>query len=86
MAEKRYLYLMVSRTDTNIGRIIRVFSRYPYNHVSLSIDPTLRERSASAASGGILPCMPASFGKPRSVTSPTTRKPPSACSGWPSRP
>ena len=43
MAGKRYLYLMVSRTDTNIGRIIRVFSRYPYNHVSLSLDPSLRE-------------------------------------------
>jgi len=43
MEKKRYLYLMVSRTDTQIGRIIRVFSRYPYNHVSLSIDPTLRE-------------------------------------------
>ena len=43
MSDKRYLYLMVSRTDTNIGRIIRVFSRYPYNHVSLSIDPSLRE-------------------------------------------
>lgn len=43
MEQKRYLYLMISRTDTQIGRIIRVFSRYPYNHVSLSIDPSLRE-------------------------------------------
>ena len=43
MQKKRYLYLMISRTDTQIGRIIRVFSRYPYNHVSLSIDPQLRE-------------------------------------------
>ena len=43
MEKKKYLYLMISRTDTNIGRIIRVFSRYPYNHVSLSIDPNLRE-------------------------------------------
>lgn len=43
MEKKYYLYLMVSRTETNIGRIIRVFSRYPYNHVSLSLDPNLRE-------------------------------------------
>lgn len=42
MAKKYYLYLMVSRTDTQIGRIIRIFSHYPYNHVSLSIDPNLR--------------------------------------------
>lgn len=43
MSKKYHLYLMVSRTDTNIGKIIRVFSHYPYNHVSLSIDPNLRE-------------------------------------------
>ena len=43
MEKRYYLYLMVSRTETQIGRIIRVFSRYPYNHVSLSIDPTFRE-------------------------------------------
>jgi len=41
--KKYYLYLMTSRTDTGIGRIIRVFSHYPYNHVSLSLDPELRE-------------------------------------------
>lgn len=43
MEKQRYLYLMISRTDTNIGKLVRVFSRYPYNHVSLSIDPNLRE-------------------------------------------
>lgn len=42
MAEPKYLYLMLSRTDTGIGRIIRAVSHYPYNHVALSLDPTLR--------------------------------------------
>lgn len=37
------LYVMLSRTDTGIGRLIRAVSRYPYNHVSLSIDPALRQ-------------------------------------------
>lgn len=36
------LYVMVSRTETGIGRIIRTVSQYPYNHVSLSLDPNLR--------------------------------------------
>ena len=38
----RPLYLMISRTNTGIGRIIRTVSRYPYNHVSLSLDPDLK--------------------------------------------
>lgn len=39
----RPLYLMISRTGTGIGRMIRTVSRYPYNHVSLSLDPALRQ-------------------------------------------
>lgn len=42
MNSPRYLYMMVSRTDTGIGRIIRVFTHYEYNHVSLSLDPEFR--------------------------------------------
>lgn len=42
MAEITYLYLMLSRTDTGIGRIIRAATHYPYNHVSLSLDPSMR--------------------------------------------
>lgn len=38
----RPLYLMISRTGTGIGRMIRAVSRYPYNHVSLSLDPELK--------------------------------------------
>lgn len=39
----RPLYLMISRTGTGIGRMIRTLSRYPYNHVSLSLDPELKQ-------------------------------------------
>lgn len=42
MNQKRYLYLMISKTDTGMGRMIRFFSHYPYNHVSLSLDPSFR--------------------------------------------
>ncbi len=40
MEKTRNLYLMISHTGTGVGRIIRCFTRYPYNHVSLSLDPT----------------------------------------------
>lgn len=39
----RSLYLMISQTGTGVGRMIRVVSRYPFNHVSLSLDPSLRQ-------------------------------------------
>lgn len=42
MEKKRALYLMISRTDSGMGRIIRQFTGYGYNHVSLSLDPTFR--------------------------------------------
>lgn len=38
--QRRYLYLMISQTDTQIGRMIRAISGFPYNHVSMSLDPT----------------------------------------------
>lgn len=43
MAEERALYLMISHTGTGIGRIIRGISRYQYNHVALTLDPTFRK-------------------------------------------
>lgn len=43
MEKTQPLYLMLSRTDTHMGRIIRLFTRYEYNHVSLSLDPELRQ-------------------------------------------
>ena len=35
---ERYLYLMISKTDTQLGRFIRSVSHFPYNHVSMSLD------------------------------------------------
>lgn len=42
MERTRPLFLMLSRTGTGIGKTIRLFTRYDYNHVSLSLDPNFR--------------------------------------------
>lgn len=42
MGKTRNLYVMISKTDTGIGLIIRNFSHYPYNHVSITTDESLR--------------------------------------------
>lgn len=39
----QYLYLMISETDTQLGRFIRSVSHFKYNHVSMSLDPTFHE-------------------------------------------
>lgn len=41
MAGKRELFILVSQTQTGIARIIRRVSGYPYNHVSVTLDPGL---------------------------------------------
>lgn len=41
MKKDRTLYLMISRTDGKMGRFIRLFTNYQYNHVSLTLDPGL---------------------------------------------
>ncbi len=43
MEQTRHLYIMISRTNTSIGRIIRICTNYEYNHVSLSLDPQLQQ-------------------------------------------
>lgn len=42
MQEPRYLYIMLSRTVTGMGKVIRLFTRSQYNHVSLTLDSSLR--------------------------------------------
>lgn len=42
MGSSKTLYVMISKTDTGIGKLIREISGYPYNHVSLTLDPTFR--------------------------------------------
>ena len=41
MKEQKYLYVIFSRTDTSIGKIIRIATHHEYNHVSLSFCPSL---------------------------------------------
>ncbi len=48
MIKTRPLYVMASHTGTGIGRIIRAVSRFEYNHVSLTLDPSLRQWYAFA--------------------------------------
>lgn len=40
---RRYLFVMLSRTDTGMGRFIRFFTQEEYNHVSLCVDDDLRQ-------------------------------------------
>ncbi len=42
MEATKPLYVMLSRTDTTMGKVIRLATRYEYNHVSLSLDPQFR--------------------------------------------
>lgn len=42
MEEHKKLYVMISKTDTGIGNVIRKVSGYPYNHVSMTLDSTFR--------------------------------------------
>lgn len=41
MARTRQLYILVSQTQTGIARMIRQVCHYPYNHVSVTLDPSL---------------------------------------------
>lgn len=38
-----YLYVMISRTDTRMGRLIRTFTGEEYNHVSLCLNDNLQQ-------------------------------------------
>lgn len=42
MARTRQLYILVSQTHTGMARMIRNVSGYPYNHVSVTLDPSLK--------------------------------------------
>lgn len=42
MLKTRTLYVMASRTDTGIGRMIRFVSGFPYNHISVTLDGSFR--------------------------------------------
>lgn len=42
MDAPKKLYVMISKTDTGVGGIIRKVSGYPYNHVSMTLDDSFR--------------------------------------------
>lgn len=42
MGQTKKLYVMISKTDTGIGKVIRSVSKYPYNHVSLTLEGSFR--------------------------------------------
>ena len=42
MVKKRQMFILVSQTQTGIARLIRSVCRYPYNHVSVTLDPSLK--------------------------------------------
>jgi hypothetical protein len=48
MQEANYLYIMLSRTGTGMGKVIRAFTHNEYNHVSLTLAPSF-ERFVSFA-------------------------------------
>lgn len=41
--DSQSLYLMISSTNTGVGKVIRKVTKYPYSHVSLSLNPELDE-------------------------------------------
>jgi len=43
MEEGKYLYVMLSRTGTGMGKVIRALTRTEYNHVSLTLDSSFRQ-------------------------------------------
>lgn len=42
MDTPKKLYVMISKTDTGIGDLIRKVTGYPYNHVSMTLDENFR--------------------------------------------
>lgn len=40
---QKYIYVILTRTTTKIGKIIRLVTHYEYNHVSISLDENLTE-------------------------------------------
>ena len=39
---EKHIYIMLSHTNTKMGKMIRLLSHYPYNHVSLSTNASLQ--------------------------------------------
>lgn len=40
---EKYVYIVISRTPTSVGKLVRVFLKGKYNHASISLDESLSE-------------------------------------------
>lgn len=58
--KKRSIYVVMTRTDTGPAKAIRLFSRMPYSHVSLSGDASLHQLYSFCRNYTYIP-LPASF-------------------------
>lgn len=57
-----YIYISVCQTGTNVAKFLKIFTRKPYNHVSVSIDPKLGEMYSFCRNNPGRP-LPATFNK-----------------------
>ena len=50
-SDQKYIYVMLSRTHTIPARLIRLYSRVPYSHTSIALDPELSQMYSFARKG-----------------------------------
>lgn len=60
--DKNYIYVLVSQTGTTISKILKVFTRKPYNHVSVACKEDLKEMYSFCRNNPERP-LPATFNK-----------------------
>ncbi len=60
--KKKYVYILVSQSGTTISKILKVFTRKPYNHVSVACEEDLREMYSFCRNRPERP-LPATFNK-----------------------
>lgn len=59
---KKYVYILVSQSGTTISKILKMFTRKPYNHVSVSCESDLSEMYSFCRNKPERP-LPATFNK-----------------------
>lgn len=60
--EKKYIYILVCQTGTFIAKALKLFTRKPYNHVSVACEETLSEMYSFCRNKPERP-LPATFNK-----------------------
>ncbi len=59
-APSHSVYVVLTRTDTKVARVIRILTRKPYSHASISIDSSLQELFSFCRNNPRFP-LPATF-------------------------